>query len=119
MSAFGDHEVDPPSFVVGALVACAGALFLVEPVVDPLAIFGVTVRPIALSAIVLTTGFALGALLYRRRGYRLIAIAHGVGAVGFAFLASAIAVGSQLLLFGGVVILVGGSAFLVAQTARR
>jgi len=119
VSTFGEYEVDPPSFVVGALVACAGALFLVEPVVGPLTIFGATVRPIALSAIVLTTGFALGALLYHRRGHRLIAIAHGIGAVGFGLFASAMAVGSQLLLFGGVVVLVGGSAFLVAQTARR
>ncbi len=118
MSVLEEHEVDLPSLVVGVLVACAGALFLVEPVVGPIELFKTPIRPIALSAIFLTTGFALGAVLYHRRDYRLLAIAHGVGALVFGFFASAMAVGSQTLLFAGVVVLVGGSAFLVAQTAR-
>ena len=118
MSVLGDREADVPSFVVGVLVACAGGLFLVEPVVGPVDVLGTPIRPIALSAIVLTVGFALGAVLYGRRRYRLIGAAHAIGAVGFGLFAGTIAVGSQLLLFGGVVVLVGGSAFLVAQTAR-
>lgn len=118
MSPTPDRNVDFPSLVVGALVACAGGLFLVEPIVDPFVIFETTIRPIALSAIVLTAGFGLGAVLYRRRNHRSIALAHAIGALGFASLAGAMAVGSQPLLFGGVVVLVGGSAFLVAQVSR-
>lgn len=119
MSVLGDREIDLPSVAVGVLVACAGALFLAEPLVSPPRLLGTTIRPIALSAVSLTVGFASGALLYRRRGHRLIAIAHAVGALGFGLLASAMAVGSQVFLFAGVVVLVGGSAFLVAQSARR
>jgi hypothetical protein len=110
--------VDVPSLVVGALVACAGGLFLVEPVIDPIAVFDGTIRPIALSAIVLTFGFGLGAVLYDRRDRRLIGLAHAIAAVGFGLLAGAMAVGSQFLLFGGVVALVGGSAFLITQVSR-
>lgn len=113
------RSIDAPSIVVGVLLACAGGLFLLEPVLDPLRVFGTAIRPIALSAIVLTTGFGLGAILYGRRGRRLIAVAHAIGAIGFGLLAGAMALGSQFFLFGGVVVLVGGSAFLVAQTSRR
>ena len=113
-----DYGIDGPSLVVGSLVALAGGLFLVEPVVDPIRVFESTIRPIALSVIVLTVGFGLGALLYGRRGRRLIGFAHAIAAVGFGFFAGAMAVGSQLFLFGGVVVLVGGSAFLVARTSR-
>jgi hypothetical protein len=112
------HEIDGPSIAVGALVACAGGLFLLEPVLDPVGVFGLAIRPIALSAIVLTSGFGLGAVLYGRRGRRLIGIAHAIGAMGFGLLAGAMALGSQLFLFGGVVVLVGGSAFLLTQVSR-
>ncbi|PSP75026.1 hypothetical protein BRC86_04450 [Halobacteriales archaeon QS_3_64_16] len=110
--------MDGPSIAVGVLVACAGGLFLVEPLVGPVGVFSLAIRSIALSAIFLTSGFGLGAVLYGRRGRRLIGIAHAIAAIGFGFLAGAMVLGSQLFLFGGVVVLVGGSAFLVAQTSR-
>ena len=113
MSAIGGRGIDLPSLVVGSLVACAGGLFLLEPVVDSLTVFGTAIRPIALSAIVLATGFGFGAALYYHREHRLIAIAHAIGAVGFGFLASAMAVGSRPLLFSGIVVLVGGAVFLI------
>ena len=112
------RDIDGPSIAIGVLIACAGGLFLLEPVLDPVRVFGLAIRPIALSAIFLTSGFGLGAVLYGRRGRRLIGIAHAIAAMGFGLLAGAMAVGSQVLLFGGVVVLVGGSAFLVAQTSR-
>lgn len=112
------RDIDGPSIAVGVLIACAGGLFLLEPVLDPVRVFGLAIRPIALSAIFLTSGFGLGTVLYGRRSRRLIGIAHAIAAMGFGLLAGAMAVGSQVLLFGGVVVLVGGSAFLVAQTSR-
>ena len=114
----GGREIDGPSIVVGVLVAYAGWLFLLEPVLDSVGVFGLAIRPIALSAIVLASGFGLGAVLYGQRGRRLIGIAHAIGATGFGLLAGAMALGSQLFLFGGVVVLVGGSAFLLTQVSR-
>jgi membrane protein HdeD len=108
-------DVDPPSALVGVLVGAGGLCFLLEPVIDPVSIFGTAIRPIALSAIFLTVGFGIGAVLYARRAARLIAIAHAVAAGGFGLLAAAMGVGSQLLLFGGVLLLVAGSAFLITQ----
>lgn len=110
------EDLDVPSLVVGLFVAAAGALFLVEPVVDPLQFGSATVRPMALSVVVLTVGFGLGAVVYLRRGRRLIGIAHGIGAGGWGLVAGGSAVGSGTGLLLGFAVLVGGSIFLVTQT---
>ena len=105
--------------VVGALVALAGVLFLLEPLVGPIPLFGVPTPPFVLSAAVLALGFGLGAAVYLRRGRRLVGIAHAIGADGFGLVVSGTALGSGLAFFLGVAVLVGGSVFLVSQSSRR
>lgn len=106
---------DVASIVVGLFVAAAGLLFLAEPVVDPIALGQLRIRPIGLSVVVLTVGFALGAVVYARRGRRLIAIAHGIGAAGWGLAAAGTALGRGLVLLLGFAVLIGGSVFLVTQ----
>jgi hypothetical protein len=107
---------DYASIVVGVFVAVAGVLFLAEPVVDPIALGSLRVRPIALSVVVLSVGFGLGAVVFLRRGDRLIGLAHAIGASGWALVALGTAVGSGLALLLGLAVLVGGSVFLVVQS---
>lgn len=115
---FGE-DPDYASMVVGTLVGVAGLLFLAEPVVDPVAVGGARIHMLALSVLVLTVGFALGAVVYLRRGERLIGIAHAIGAGGWGLVAGATALGSSAALFLGFAVLVGGSVFLVVETRRK
>jgi hypothetical protein len=104
------------SIVVGLFVAAAGALFLAEPVVDPIAIGSLRVRPVALSIVVLSIGFALGAVVFRRRGQHLVGNAHAIGAGGWGLVAAGTALGSGTALLLGFGVLLGGAVFLIAQT---
>jgi len=113
MSASLEFEAGP--MAVGTLVGLAGLLFLLAPVVDPVPIGGLDVSVVALSAVVLTLGFALGTVVFARRGRRLFAMAHGVFAVAWALLVLGPLVGNENLLWAGVVVLVAGVGFLVSQ----
>ena len=118
MTAVFGEDPDYASMVVGTFVGVAGLLFLAEPVVDPVAIGGLRVRMIALSVVVLTVGFGLGAAVYLRRGERLIGWAHAIGAGGWGLVAGATALGSGPALFLGFAILLGGAVFLVVEARR-
>jgi hypothetical protein len=113
------EDPDYASMVVGTFVGVAGLLFLAEPVVDPVAIGGLRVRMVALSVVVLTVGFAIGAGVYLRRGERLIGLAHAIGAGGWGLVAGATALGSGTGLLLGFAILIGGAVFLVVETRRE
>ena len=113
-----ERDLDPAPLAVGALVGLAGALFVLEPVVEPVAIFGSPTPAFVLAGAVLAIGFGLGAAVYLRRGRRLIGLAHAVGAGGFGLLVGATALGSGTVLVAGVAVLAGGCAFLIGQTAR-
>ncbi|SDY50392.1 hypothetical protein [Halobellus clavatus] len=104
--------------VVGLLVAAGGALFLVEPLVGPIAVGSVEARPVALSAVVLAAGFCLGAPVFFRRGRRLFGIAHGIFGLAWAGVAAGTAVGSGTLVVGAVVLVVAGAGFLVSRARR-
>jgi len=108
-----DLEAGPVA--VGSLVGLAGVLFLVAPVVDPVPVGGLAVSPVALSAVVLTLGFALGTVVFALRGRRLFALAHGVFAVAWALLVAGPLLGSGDLLLAGVVVLLAGVGFLASQ----
>jgi hypothetical protein len=108
-------DYDYASLLVGAFVAVAGVLFLAEPLVDPIALGSTRVRPVALSVVVLSVGFGLGAVVFLRRGARLVGLAHAIGASGWGLVAAGTALGSGLGLILGLAILVGGSVFLVLQ----
>jgi len=114
MSATLDLELGPVA--VGSLVGLSGLLFLLTPVVDPVAVGSLRVSPVALSAVVLTFGFALGTVVFARRGRRLFAIAHGVFAVAWTLLVLGPLLGQEALLLAGVVVLVAGAGFLVSQS---
>ena len=113
-----ERDLDPAPLVVGTLVGLAGVLFVLEPVVEPISVFGTPTPPFVLSGAVLAIGFGLGAAAYLRRGRRLIGLAHAVGAGGFGLLVGATALGSGTVLVAGVAVLAGGCAFLIGQTAR-
>lgn len=114
MSATLDYEAGP--MAVGSLVGLAGLLFLLAPVVDPVAVGGADVSVVALSAVVLSLGFTLGTVVFARRGRRLFAIAHGVFAVAWTLLVAGPLLGSEPLFWAGVVALVAGVGFLVSQS---
>lgn len=114
-----DREFDLASVIVGGFVALAGVLFLLEPLVGQIPVFGVPTPAFVLSASVLTIGFGFGAVVYYRRGHRLFGLAHAVGAGGFGLVVGGTAVGSGSVLMLGVAVLVGGSAFLVSRSSRR
>ncbi|WP_254535470.1 hypothetical protein [Halomarina litorea] len=109
--------LDPWPLVVGAFVACAGLLMLGQPVLGRVALGGVRLPAFLLSTGVLSAGFALGALVYLRRGKRLVGIGHAVGAVGFGFLFVASGVG-VVALWLGIAALVGGALFLAGESRR-
>lgn len=115
---FDPRDVDYASLVVGAFVATSGALFLVEPYVDPLVFVGIRARPIALSAVALAAGLAIGAAVYFRRGRRMVGIAHAIGGVGWGLAVAGTVVAEGLLLFAGFAVVIGGSLFLVAESRK-
>lgn len=109
---------DLARLVVGGFVGLAGLLFLAEPFVEPVTVGGLRVRMVGLSAATLAVGLDLGAVVFLRRGDRLVGLAHGVAGLGFSAFVLGLAVGSSALLFVGVFVVVGGTLFLVAETRR-
>jgi hypothetical protein len=109
-------DLDPGPLVVGAFVGLGGLFFLLEPVVDPIAVGGLKVRMVALSALSLVVGLNLGAAVFLHRGQRLVGMAHGVAGVGFGLFVVGLAVGSGNLLLAGVLVVVGGMLALAAQS---
>lgn len=109
-------EFEPGPAAVGVLVGLSGLLFLLTPVVDPIPVGGLTASPVALSAVVLTVAFALGTVVFARRGRGLFAMAHGIFAVAWALLVAGPLLGNGALLLAGVVVLVAGVGFLVSQS---
>ena len=109
-------RLDAGPVAVGAVVALAGVLFLAEPFVDPLSLGGARVPVSVLSFIALAVGLDLGALVFYRRGQRTAALAHGVAGAGWTLLVAGPLLGSALLLWLGVAVVVGGAVFLVAET---
>jgi len=112
-------DFEPGPVAVGTLVGLSGLLFLLTPVVEPVAVGSLRVSTVALSAVVLTLGFALGTVVFARRGQRLFAVAHGVFAVAWALLVLGPLLGQEALLLAGVVVLVAGAGFLVSQSRER
>ena len=108
-------DIEPWPAIVGLLVGAGGLLFLLEPVVGPVALGPVRARPVALSAVVLATGFCLGAPVFLRRGRRLFGVAHGVFGLAWAGVAVGTAIRSGTLVLGAVLLVVAGTGFLLAQ----
>lgn len=109
---------DPGRLLVGGGMALAGALFLAQPLVDPVALGGVRVAPFALSAVVLAVALDAGAVVFYRRGERTAALAHGVAGLGWSLVVSGPVLGSGAVLFLGLAVVVGGAVFLVFETRR-
>ena len=107
--------LDPMPLVVGAFVALSGLLLLVQPVVRSVTLLGRPVPPFVLAPAPLSLGFAIGTFGFARRGERTVALAHGVGAVGFGLMFLATGVGTTLFLWLGLAIVLGGITFLVVD----
>ncbi|PYZ03211.1 hypothetical protein C8039_17735 [Halogeometricum sp. wsp3] len=103
---------------VGTLVGLSETLFSLRQS-EPVAVGSLRVSTVALSAVVLTLGFALGTVVFARRGRRLFAVAHGVFAVAWALLVLGPLLGQEALLLAGVVVLVAGAGFQVSQSRER
>jgi hypothetical protein len=112
-------DPEPGPVAVGLVVGLGGLLFLLEPVVDPVPVGGLVVRPVALSAVALACGFSLGAVVFYRRGRRLFALAHAVFGVAWAGLVVGTLVGAGWLVVGAVVLVVAGIGFLAERSRRR
>ncbi|MEF8841784.1 MAG: hypothetical protein V5A62_09195 [Haloarculaceae archaeon] len=110
--------LDYGSLGVGVVVGLAGLAFLLEPVVDPVAIGGFRVRPVAVSAVLLALGLDLGAFVFLRQGRRLVGLAHAIGGAGFTALVVAVAIDSGTLAVSAVLVLGGGMLFLVYEVHR-
>jgi len=105
--------------VVGVIVGAGGLCFLLEPLVGPVALGPLRVRPVALSVAILAVGFCLGAGVFLRRGHRLFGLAHGVFGLAWAGVALGTALRSGTLVVGAVVLAVAGAGFLVSRLRRR
>lgn len=112
-------DLEPGPAAVGTLLGLGGLCFLLEPVVDPVPVGGLAVRPVALSAVALAAGFTLGAVVFYRRGRGLFALAHAVFGVAWTALVVGTATGSGVVLVGGVVVVIAGCGFLAGESARR
>lgn len=109
---------DLPRYAVGTLVGLAGLLLFVEPLVGPLDLGPVAVRPVALSVGVLALGLSLGGVVFLSRGRWLVGVAHAVPGAGFALVFGATALGSEGGLLAGVAVVVG-ACFALADGLRR
>lgn len=109
---------DLPSIVVGLFVGVAGMLFLVEPVIEPFQFGAVRVRPVALAALVFTVGMLLGAVIYLRRGRRLVGLGHAVVGVSWGLIVAGTAFASEPVFYAGIVLLVAGLGWLVSEARR-
>lgn len=111
-------DLDPGPLVTGAFVGLAGVLFLLQPVVGFVRLGGLRVRPVGLAAVALAAGMAVGAVVYLRRGKRLVGGAHAVGAVGWGSIVLGTAIANGPILLGGVVVLVVGMLALAVESRR-
>lgn len=111
-------DLDPWPVAVGVLLGLAGLLFLLEPLVGPLPVGGLRVRPVALSAVMLALGLDLGAVVFLRRGQRFVGLAHAIAGAGFTALVVAVAVDSGTLAVSAVLVLGGGVLFLTYEASR-
>jgi len=108
-------DVEPWPAVVGLLVGLGGVLFVLEPLVGPIAIGPVRARPVALSTVALAAGFCLGAPVFLRRGRRLFGVAHGLFGIAWVGVAVGTAARSETVVVGAVLTVVAGAGFLLAR----
>lgn len=113
------RELDLAPVLIGACIGLGGLLFLIEPVISPVSVVGIDVRPMTLSAIALSAGLLGGGLLYAVRRRRMLAVAYGVGGVGWALVVFGHLLATETLLWTGIAVLVVGSVGLVAGVVRR
>ena len=115
---FDTLDIEPGPAVVGLVVGVGGLLFLLEPLVGPVAIGSVRARPVALSTVVLAAGFCLGAPVFLRRGRRLFGLAHGIFGVAWAGVVVGTAARSGTIVVGAVLLVVAGAGFLVVRARQ-
>lgn len=111
--------LDPWSLAVGGLVGLAGVLFLLEPVVDPLVVDRVRLRPVVLSAVVFAVALWVGGVVFLVRGRRAVGIGHAGSALGWILVVVATATGSGPVLLAGGAVIAGTALFLASQATDR
>jgi hypothetical protein len=112
------REVDPAPAVVGGFMALAAGLFLAEPFVDPIPLGGEDIPIAAFSFIALAVALDVGAVLFYWQGERTAAMVHGVAGLGWTLLVVGPALGSGLIWFLGLAVVIGGAVFLFVEMSR-
>ncbi|MFC7132593.1 MULTISPECIES: hypothetical protein [Salinibaculum] len=112
------REVDPAPLVVGAFMALAGGLFLAQPFVDPIPVGESEVPVVAFSFVALAVALDLGAVLFYWQGERTVALVHGVAGLGWTLLVLGPVLGSGVIWFLGLAVVIGGAVFLFAEMYR-
>jgi len=108
-------RLDAGPTAVGGVMALAGFLFLAEPFVDPLLVGSLRVPVAAFSFVALAAALDLGAVVFYRRDQQTASLAHGVAGLGWTLLVAGPLLGSVLVLWLGIAVVVGGAVFLVVE----
>ncbi|PSP44209.1 hypothetical protein BRC63_02875 [Halobacteriales archaeon QH_10_70_21] len=103
-----DYRFDPAAFEDAAE---SGGL-------DPVPVAGLRLPAAFLSVLFVGAGLLLGCPVYLRRGRWRLGAAHGIGGVGWTFVAVGTVLGSGPLLLVGLAVLVGGCVGLLATMSR-
>lgn len=110
--------LDPVPVVIGVALGVGGLLFIAEPFVEPVPVAGLRLPAAFLSVLFVGAGLLFGCPVYLRRGRWRLGAAHGIGGVGWTFVAVGTVLGSGPLLLVGLAVLVGGCVGLLAMVSR-
>lgn len=113
------QRLDPLGVAVGSVVGLAGVLFLAQPYLGRVPVGDARIPAFVLAAGVLGLGFAVGAVGFFARGRARLGAGHAVGALAWLALFVGASVGSQVVVLGGVVVVIAGALFLADALRRR
>lgn len=108
-----EGSVDAAPLIIVACLGAGGLLFLADPLVGPIEVFGVEFRTLVASAIVIAAGLLVGSSVYIRRGRRILGYVHAFGGLGWVLVVLGTLLDSPPLLVAGAITLVVGAVAIV------
>lgn len=112
------REIEPAPLVIVACLGVGVALFLVDPLVDPITVSGTEFEFTLLAAIVFAVGLFVGSGMYVRQGKRRLGLVHAAGSLGWLLLVVGTAFSNEIALVAGGGALLLGAVSLVVMTLR-